>query len=153
MHWGGIAAMRPDARHALVRCFFAEQDRLRGGPADGLCAPGYTAHLASRQPCNLAEHQAVTAELYAAFPDLRHSIELAVIEGDRAVVLLRLHGSHQGRFRGLAPTGRPVVVAASTLLRLEPGGVAELWTELDEPGLLRQLTDTDPLADAHLLGI
>jgi hypothetical protein len=33
------------ANRALGRRFFVEQDRLRGGPPEARCAPGYTATL------------------------------------------------------------------------------------------------------------
>jgi hypothetical protein len=47
--------MSDQVKATAVR-FFEEQDRLRGGPADGLCADGYTAYLASFSPMDLAGH-------------------------------------------------------------------------------------------------
>jgi predicted ester cyclase len=132
--------MSPDTNRSIARRFFAEQDRLRGGPAAELCAPGYTAYLAGTPPLDLAGHQAFAAAFYAGFPDLRHSVEIAIAEGDRAAVRFTLHGTHTGDFMGMLPTGRSVTVTAAVLMRLADGRVAELWGEFDRLGLMGQLT-------------
>jgi predicted ester cyclase len=132
----------------LARRFFAEQDRLRGGPAAELCAPGYAARLPGTPPLDLAGHQAFAAAFYAGFPDLRHVVELAAADGDRVAVRFRLHGTHTGEFLGIAPTGRPIVVSATAILRIVDGQVAELWGEFDRLGLLGQLTGAGVAAEA-----
>lgn len=131
--------MSPEHNRALARRFFAEQDRLRGGPAADLCAPGYLAHLAG-SVLDLAGHQAFAAAFYAAFADLRHSVELVVAEGDRVAVRFTLIGTHTGDFWGVPPGGAPILVAAHVLMRLEDGRVAELWGEFDRMALMQQLT-------------
>jgi predicted ester cyclase len=124
----------------LARCFFIEQDRLRGGPAPELCAPGYTAHLPGSPAFDLAGHQTFAAAFYGGFPDLRHSIEQVIVEGERAAVRFTLLGTHTGPFLGLMPTGRSIAVTANVCLALEGEHVAELWGEFDQLGLMRQLT-------------
>lgn len=133
--------MSPEMSRALARRFFAEQDRLRGGPAAELCAPGYTATLAGNPPLDLAGHQAFAAAFYAGFPDLRHQVDLLAAEGDRAAVRFTLFGTHTGPFLGLPPTGCAIAVTASALMRLDQGCVAALWAEFDQLGLMRRLTD------------
>lgn len=132
--------MSTESARTLARSFFLEQDRLRGGPAPALCAPGYTAHLAGNPPFDIAGHQAFAAAFYAGFPDLRHQIEQVVVEGGRAAVQFTLYGTHTGPFAGLEPTRRAVTVTATAVMRLEGGRVAELWAEFDQVGLMRQLT-------------
>lgn len=124
----------------IVRRFFAEQDRLRGGPADELCAPGYTAHLPGGPPLDLAGHQAFSTMFYAGFPDLRHEVEFVAAEGDRAAARFLLYGTHTGEFLGIAPTGRSIAVSATAIMRLAERQVAELWGEFDRLGLFGQLT-------------
>jgi hypothetical protein len=114
--------MSPEMHHTLARRFFAEQDRLRGGPAPELCAPGYTAHLASNPPMDLAGHQAFAAAFYAGFPDLRHQVEQVVAEGDQVAVRFTLFGTHTEPFLGVEPTGRPVCLTAIACMALEGGG-------------------------------
>lgn len=136
--------MSPDSCRALARRFFTEQDRLRGGPAAALCAPGYTAHLAGSLPLDYAGHERFAAAFYAAFPDLRHEVKLVAVEGERAAVRFLLHGIHTGEFAGIAPTGRPVTVSATATMRVADGQIVELWGEFDRLGLIEQLTSDVP---------
>jgi predicted ester cyclase len=134
---------------AIACLFFEEQDRLRGGPADELCAPRYTAHLAGNPPVDLAGHKQFAAMFYAAFPDLGHTIDGAVAEGERATVRFTLRGTNTGSFMGLPPTGRLVVVPATATFRFDGDKVAELWGEFDQAGMMRQLAGQDAEAGAR----
>lgn len=140
--------MRAEMTRALARRFFAEQDRLRGGPAAELCAPGYVAHLPGGPPLDCAGHQAFAATFYAAFPDLRHEVELVAADGDRVALRFHLHGTHTGGFLGIAPTGRAIAVAATAILRMTATQVAELWAEFDRLGLLGQLSGASAAVEA-----
>ena len=119
--------------------FFAEQDRLRGGPAEELCAPGYTAQIGVNPPMPLAGHQQFAAMFYAAFPDLRHVIEDTVAEQDKVTVRFTAHGTHSGDFMGLPATGRTIAVPAIASLRVADGRVTELRAVFDQMGMMRQL--------------
>ena len=76
---------------------------------------------------------------YAAFPDLHHTVEDQVAEGDTVVTRMTLRGTHHGEFRGIAPTGKPIVVSLIGIDRFENGKFAEQWSQLDTLGLLQQL--------------
>ena len=145
--------MSSDTSASIARRFFIEQDRLQGGPATELCAPEYTARLAGNPPLDVSGHQTFAAAFYAGFADLRHSIELVMEEGDRAVVRFSLYGTHTGEFMGLAPTGRTITVAATAILHVAGGRVVELWSEFDQLGLLRQLSGTGMQMAAQARGI
>jgi predicted ester cyclase len=132
--------MSPEINRTVARRFFAEQDRLRGGPAPELCTPDYVAHLAGNPPMNLDGHQGFAAAFYAGFPDLRHDVSMAIAEEDRAAVRFTIHGTHTGEFLGIAPTGRHVAVTATAVMELRDGRVATIRGEFDQLGLMRQLT-------------
>jgi len=129
---------------ALGPFFFAEQDRLRGGPANELCAPEYTAQIGANPPMPLAGHQQFAAMFYAAFPDIHHVIEETVAEPDRVAVRFTLHGTHTGDFMGLPATGRTVAVPAIAILRVAAGKVTELHAVFDQAGMMRQLGGAPP---------
>ena len=124
---------------ALGRRFFEEQDRLRGGPAPALCAGGYTATLGGNPPVNRDGHEGFARAFYAAFPDMRHTIEEVFATGDRVGVRFVLNGTNTGSFFGMPPTGREVRIAANVLMKVEAGRVTQLSGIFDEAGLLRQL--------------
>lgn len=79
------------------------------------------------------------AELRAAFPDLRVSVEEVVAAEDRVVHRFILAGTQSGPYLGLPPTGRPVRATGIALDRVAGGKLAERWAVLDAIGLLRQL--------------
>ncbi len=94
---------------ALGRRFFAEQDRLRGGPAEALCAATYQAILGSNPPIDRAGHEAFARGFYAAFPDVGHDLEEVLATEDRVAVRFVLRGTHTGSFFGIP---RPVAPSA-----------------------------------------
>lgn len=93
--------MSIEANKTTACRFFEEQDRLHGGPAPELCAPTYTAYIASNPPLDLAGHQQFAAMFYNAFPDLYHTIDDVVGADDQAAVRFTLRGMHTGDFMGI----------------------------------------------------
>jgi predicted ester cyclase len=130
---------RPLDPRSLGPCFFQEQDRLRGGPAEELCAPEYRATINGNPPMPLAGHQAFARAFYEAFPDVFHEIEDVVGDAERVAVRFVLHGTHRGPFFGLPPTERKIAVPATAILRVVNGRVTELRAVFDQLGLLQQL--------------
>ena len=124
---------------ALGRRFFEEQDRLRGGPAPELCAPGYVAVLGGNPPMPREGHEQFARAFYAAFPDIRHEVQDVFANGDRVAVRFVLHGTHTGPFFGIPATGRPVTIAAHVLMQVADGRVTRLAGIFDEAGMLRQI--------------
>jgi predicted ester cyclase len=50
-----------------------------------------------------------------------------------------MHGTHEGPFMGVEPTGREVTLPAIEFDRFEDGLLVETWTQSDQLGLLEQL--------------
>lgn len=78
-------------------------------------------------------------ELRNAFPDILFTITDQVAEGDKVVTYWAAEGTHRGKFKGIAPTGRRFRITAIDIDRFENGKVAECWSNMDELGLLQQL--------------
>jgi steroid delta-isomerase-like uncharacterized protein len=124
---------------AIGRRFFEEQDRLRGGPADQLCASTYTFHIAGNPPMDLEGHKQFASMFYAAFPDLRHVVEDTVAEGDKEVLSFTLEGTHKGDFMGIPATGKEVRVSAIAIFQIADGKVTRVFGVLDQAGMMQQL--------------
>ena len=77
--------------------------------------------------------------LHASFPDLIITVEDLFAEGDRVVARLTARGTHQGLFRGIAPTGRAVSWTGMRIFRIANGKIAEHWANWDDLSLLKQL--------------
>jgi predicted ester cyclase len=127
-----------EVNRMVARRFFAEQDRLRGGPAPDLCAPEYTAVIGGYPPMPREGHEAFAKAFYAALPDGHHVLEEVFATDDRVAVRFVIHGSHTGNFFGIPPTNRTVSVAEHVLMQVDGGKVTKLFGIFDEAGLLRQ---------------
>ena len=127
------------ANCALARRFFAEQDRLRGGPAEELCAEQYEAYLGGNPPIDRAGHEAFAQAFYAAFEGIYHTIEDVFAADDRVAVRFVLNGVHTASFFGMPASGRQVRIPANVILHVANGKVTKLFGIFDEAGMLRQI--------------
>jgi steroid delta-isomerase-like uncharacterized protein len=76
---------------------------------------------------------------FTAFPDLKLTVELTIIEGDRMAVRWAATGTHTGDFRGIAPTGKQINIAGVAIYRVAEGKIVEGWSQPDTLGLLQQI--------------
>jgi serine phosphatase RsbU (regulator of sigma subunit) len=78
-------------------------------------------------------------EFRSAFPDLRLSSEEQLAEGDKVVSRGTIRGTHQGEFRGMAPTGEETEIKGMAIFRFSSEGkVVESWDSYDQLSLMRQ---------------
>jgi steroid delta-isomerase-like uncharacterized protein len=77
-----------------------------------------------------------------AFPDFAESVEDVVAEGDRVVTRFTASGTHQGAFRGVAPTGKRINIAEMAIFRVSGDRIVEKWGLIDRFGLFEQLGHT-----------
>jgi steroid delta-isomerase-like uncharacterized protein len=79
-------------------------------------------------------------EFHRAFPDFRTVVEDQIAEGDKVVTRWSASGTHQGEFRGIAPTGNKIAVSGIGIFCFsDEGKVVESWDNLDELGMMQQL--------------
>ena len=69
----------------------------------------------------------LVADVRSAFPDTHYEVDDLIAGGDKVVVRWRLLGTHQGDFRGTAPTGRPIELKGIAIYRVEGGKLMERW--------------------------
>lgn len=75
----------------------------------------------------------------AAFPDLQFTFEDMIAEGDTVATRFTMHGTHEGEFMGIPPTGKEVRVSGMVFERVEDGKVQEGWVQRDNLGMMQQL--------------
>ena len=126
---------------AIVRRFYQEVfDRQNLDLADSLVAPHFKNHTAPPGMQDGPEGiKALVRMLFAAFPDDQHDIEDIFAAGDRVAVRQRHHGTHDGPFLGLPPSGKHVSQAEIHIIRLEEGRLVEHWGCRDDLDFLRQM--------------
>jgi predicted ester cyclase len=74
-----------------------------------------------------------------SFPDLHYAVEDLIAADDKVVVRFKFHGTQQGEYRGISPTGTPVTYTGIGIWRLADGKLVEHWSNIDLYGLMQQL--------------
>jgi len=125
---------------AIVARFLAEViNRGKLDACDELIAADYVYRAPGMEVHGPEGIKGVFTMLRSAFPDWRETTEDLFAEGDRVVFRVTGHGTHQGAFFGIPPTGTAVRMAGFDIVRLEGGQMVEHWAVFDQLGLLRQL--------------
>lgn len=83
-----------------------------------------------------------------AFPDLHFTIDEQIAEGDTVVTRWTAHGTHNGEFAGISPTGKSATVVGIGVDRVENGKIVESWGLFDQFGMLQQLGVIPALAQS-----
>jgi len=76
----------------------------------------------------------------SAFPDYRLIVRDQIAEGDKVVTRVIMHGTHQGVFNGIAPTGKQVEWSGIAIDRIESGKVVEMWHIQNTAALMQQIS-------------
>ncbi len=67
-------------------------------------------------------------QVRSAFPDMAFSVELLIESGDLVVSNWTVRGTHTGTaFYTVEPTGEPVVINGTAILRIQDGKIVEHW--------------------------
>lgn len=81
----------------------------------------------------------VFAMFRTGFPDVHFTIMDLVAEGDKLATYVIGHGTHNGEFMGIPPTGKQATWSAFGINRYANGMIAEHWGLPDLMGLMQQL--------------
>lgn len=132
--------MLPDEGKDLVRRRFAELDKGNLSILDEVFTEDYVLEFpGDAAPLDLAQTKEFYSALYSAFPDLTHSIEDQIAEGDKVVTRWIARGTHRGDFMGISPTEREVALRGINIYRIEADKLAQSHVSWDILGLLQQL--------------
>nr|WP_090338780.1 ester cyclase [Mycolicibacterium malmesburyense]CRL66765.1 SnoaL-like polyketide cyclase [Mycolicibacterium malmesburyense] len=128
-----------DEIRELVECLYTAIDRRDWATVEALVSPRLVAEVASSPPLGWQEWRAHLEEFTRGFSDGRHVIEEVLVDGSHGITRFTFTGTHDGEFRGLAPTGRKVAVAGIHLDRFQGDTLVAHRGQLDLFGLLQQL--------------
>ena len=138
--FAGIASAiaRATARRWIARSY----DSGDLSAADALIGVGFVLHdTHAPDVAGIDAMKRLVRQMRTAFPDLAHTIEDIVAEGDRVVVRWVARGTHHLEFLGIAPTGRRVALPGVSIYRLDdgrfPSRIEEEWRFWDPPAALQ----------------
>ena len=107
---------------------------------DELCSPEFVNHSAPPgMPADCEGIKIVTAMFRQAFPDSYFTVEDMIAEGDKVATRKTFHGTHEGEFMGIPPSGRSVSMGLIDIVRISEGRVVEHWSMGDSLGMMQQL--------------
>ncbi|MBI4548667.1 MAG: ester cyclase [Ignavibacteriae bacterium] len=81
----------------------------------------------------------VATVVISAFPDRQITHHDAIAEGDKVLIRWSMSGTHKDDLMGIAPTGKSITVTGFDYFRISDGKIAEMWQEIDQLGMMRQL--------------
>ena len=90
----------------------------------------------------LSETSQHVPHLRAAFPDMHHTIEAELSDGEFIACVMTVHATHEGLYMGIAPTGRKVRFMLLWIERVVGGKVIQHWALPDFLSLFRQIGAT-----------
>jgi len=124
----------------LVRRVFAAIDAHDFDQLNELWAEDMVCHMAGvPDPMDRNTTIGFIKSFYAVFPDFTHELHDVLAQGNRVVVRLTNHATHEYVFDGLAPTGKRIQYAAVHMVTLEAGVIEEWWLLEDNLGFMTQL--------------
>ena len=108
--------------------------------ADELIHPDFVNHEAPpgnpRGPEGMRE---TVAWLRGLWGPMHADVEDEIVEGDKVVARVTMHGRHLGEFLGKPPTGKEYAVEHIHIWRIADGKVIEHWSVRDDLGQALQL--------------
>jgi steroid delta-isomerase-like uncharacterized protein len=133
--------MSTDAAKAVVRRNTEEvQSKGNFNVFEEVFADDFVDH--TPQP-NMIPDKAGVRGLYralrAAFPDFRAEIHWQAADGELVTTYKTYHGTHQGTFLGVAPTGRKIHFETVDVMRVHNGKITEHWGVANLFSLMQQL--------------
>lgn len=123
-----------------IRFFDEVWNRRNVGAIDDLFASDFRDHYLAlpRTPDREGFRQECLVYL-GAFSDMEVTVEDQIAEGDKVVSRVVFHGTNDGPFGPVPPTGRRVEATGCIILRMKDGRIAERWGNIDDLGTLQQL--------------
>ena len=107
--------------------------------ADEVIATDFVDHTHPELESGPEPVKRMVTDFRVAFPDAAATVEQIIGEGDTVAFRFVLHGTHQGMFGRIPPTGKHIAWTGMDFVRIANGKFAELWSNQDVLGLLQQL--------------
>jgi len=86
----------------------------------------------------------IIAMMRSGFPDIQWKLEELIAENDNVAARFTMHGTHQGPFLGVPPTGKQIQVGAINIYHFSNGQIVEEHGQPDLIGLLGQIGGLPP---------
>ena len=135
------------ANKAIVRRFVEEfQDQHRVETVDELVSRDFVNHSGTvrdipgmERATDFEGMKEIDSMYRKSFPQQRVTIRDMAADQDKVWTYKTFSTVHEGKFMGIAPTGKTVTIDAIDIMRIVNGKIVEHWAVQDVWGLMRQL--------------
>jgi predicted ester cyclase len=133
--------MSANRDHAAVIHAFYEQclNEYNSELLPELVTPNIALHTGTGDSIGVDVVRRSIDNVHAMFPNHHFVVEDVVVNGDKAAARWTMTAVNTAPIAGVPPTGRPITNSAIVFYRFEGGKIAELWLQMDQIGLLRQI--------------
>lgn len=145
-HRPPISMTPSEQNKAVVKRFVEEfKNKANLNIVDELFASEFVHHFKDpRLPPGREGMKMLGKSVFAAFSNVKATIEDLVANEEKVVERTIARGTHKGEFNGVPPTGKDVMWSEIHIYRLKNGKIAELWSEIDFLGLMMQIGAIPP---------
>jgi steroid delta-isomerase-like uncharacterized protein len=133
--------MTTNNKDIVLRYWYQELwDNRNIAAADDLLTDDYRLHAPGVPvPLDRETTKQVVAMYGTSFPDLKHTVDEVIAEGDTVAARWTVRGTHRGEFQGIPASGKHVTLSGNTVHRLKDGKLRETCLSFDSMELLQQL--------------
>jgi steroid delta-isomerase-like uncharacterized protein len=125
---------------AMVRKFYAFLDKGDMTGISQLLSDKFVWHVAGiPAPFDKQSSVGFLQAFQAAFPDMQHSLDPQIAEGDRVVTSLTFRATHRGELMGVPASGKRVEMRALNIHRILEGKIAHAESVVDMMSLMQQI--------------
>ena len=125
---------------AVVKKFYALLDAGDMSGLGQLLSDNFVWHVAGI-PAPLDKQSSVgfLQAFRAAFPDMQHSLDPQIAEGDRVATPLTFRATHRGELQGIPASGKRVEILALNIHRILGEKIAHSESVVDMMSLMQQI--------------
>lgn len=134
-------AMPAAVDHATVIHRFYEQvlNQHNSELIPELFTPAVVTHATTGNGAGIEAIRRSVDSVHGLFPKHHFTVEDVVVNGDKAAARWTMTAVNTAPIAGVPPTGKPITNSAIVFYRFEGGKIAELWIQIDQLGVFRQI--------------
>src|SRR5262245_6134074 len=132
--------MSTEDSKAIIRRYVELLDRQDLAGLRGLAGPNFQLQFAGTPGAmDLEGALGLFGMFFAALPDVRHSVDTIVGEGDRVALRMTVRATHQGEMMGIPANGKTVAFQSVNTFHIADGKVVGHWAVADLLGMMQQI--------------
>jgi predicted ester cyclase len=120
-------AIVEDANTKIVRSFYEFMDKQDSTSLEKLIDKNFALFFgSSEEPVSYTQIKPLIKEVYAAFPDYKHEIEIIFASGQYVTVKVDHLGTQSNAYMGIPPSGKKVSYKSIFIFTLEDGLITDV---------------------------